>query len=140
MVYSMISSYGDIEFYARIDQNNMMRGINVDFCHRMITIPIKDFFNRPGFHFYSESGIYYLHVEIDSVDGHNCMIHPPTTQCQQEIGRNLTKTFTVSDRLYRQSYSPYIWRNAVIENGEKFLLTVSDCRVETRLHPESNGG
>ena len=75
------------------------------------------------------------------------MIHPPLSQCSQEIGRNDTKSFSTVDRLYKHwnpptsewpgnDQSERILRSAVITNTKDYLLTMSACQLQVRVHPK----
>ena len=50
--------------------------ITVDYVNRMVILPLNTGEDYPY-----DIGFYYLQVEVDTRDPHNCMIHPPTTQC-----------------------------------------------------------
>ena len=134
----------------RIVQGYFYQGnpnVNVDYSNRMVAVPLESTEDEPF-----QEGFYYLHVEVDSSDPRNCMIHPPASQCNEPIGQQATKSFTTIDRLYKHWDSPpYEYpgsnihssnvKSLVVRSDKKYLITWSVCQLQIREHPRnSNGG
>ena len=115
--------------------------VNIDYANRMVVIPVFSTESQPF-----TSGFFYIHVEVDSADPNNCMIHPPITQCAFPVGQSFTKSFTPVGRLYKHwdppttmwpgnEFSQVISRALVVRDTERYLVTLSYCQLQVRVHP-----